>query len=265
MATDLKLPAAFSEAIITAAEEMSAATALVNVIPVSTKRDLVTHTFSAGDASFHNGDGTDKTVSDDELQAVEIFMSTLYKLLEFPDWQAEDAEETVKQIEAALPQVISKTLDKLVGGGSVTGARFGGYTETPAVVDATAASWEAVFEALSANGHTPTGAILNTSFKGLIKQATTEGTNINPLNVNVSDGFQLGGIPVYFRDLGDTIGVIGDFDKAILAISGDIDSEFHTPSENYELRKKNMAALYAGLRVGYGIADQTAFVPVAVA
>lgn len=262
MVTSINLPADFHAELITKATQASAAMALVNVIPTSKKRDLVTYSLNSDLASFHNADGTKKSVSDDSLNPVTIIMSTLYKILKFKDFEAEDSPELIDAIKNQLPATLSKTIDVLVGGGAVVGSEFDGYTETPLEIDATAASFEAVFDQLAANGHIPNGAILDTSFIPYVKKASTEGTTTNPLNVNVSDGFQLGGVSLYFRKLGAQVGVFGDFSEGVLAVSGDVELDVYSPKDNFSLREENMTAVFAGLRVGYNVGDQTAFAPV---
>lgn len=264
MATNLNLPDSFNEEIISNVKDTAAVMQLANVVAAPKKRDAVQYAMNFTPAAFHNATGASKNVSNETVENIEIAMSTLYKMLNFKDWEYSDSVELVDQIANELPKVIQSTLDILAAGGTVSGARFEGYT-TPAVeVDETSASWAAVIDAISAAGETANGAILDNSFKALLRQASTEGTQVNPLNVNVTDGFQLGGVTFYFRNLGEGVGVVGNFDKAVLAINGSVELRKFLPEDNYELQKENLMAVYAGLRVGYAVQNQDAFIPVTV-
>lgn len=267
MVSQLNLPDDFSQEIVFSAKQASAILETANVLAVPHARDLVQYAFDFSDAKFHNADVStegEKTVSEDSPTEIKIEMSTLYKILEFKDWEAADANIMIQKIAEQLPSVIASTLDKnaVAGTALVPTSRFAGYTEDAVTVDDSAAAWIAVFDALEANGHTATAAILDNRFKAAIRKAATEGTNINPLNTDVTDGYLLNGARVYFRNLGGNHGVVGDFSKAVVAINGEVETDYFSHKDSYELAKLDHDALKASVRIGYGVQDQTAFIPV---
>lgn len=269
MATDLKLPDHVIEGLIKSAIDDAAIFKVADVRQVSARRDSVVHSFNASPAKFHNpkySEG-DKEVSDDTIDTVEIAMSTLYKLLEFYDFEAEDMPGLIDEIKNTLPAVIRATFDLNAVGGTalVPTSRFTGYTTPSVTVDETAASWEAVLDSITEKGHSANAIILDTRFKPAFKKAVVEGTNSSALMLQVGEGFNLGDVPVYFRKLGANVGLAGDFSQAVVAYHGGIDLELHKPSDNYELRVRNMTAIYAGLRIGYAVRDQNAFQPFTLA
>lgn len=265
MSSRITLPADVIDGIIGSAQKASAVAAVATNVTTSSRRDQVAFSLGQGLAAFH-AVGPSKKVSDADLTQVPVKMGSMYKLMEFPDFEADDAPGILASIEANLPGIMAATADAVAVGGTsiIPTSPFTGYKTAPLTVDATVDSWEAAVSAAQAGGNA-SAMILDNSFKALLRSAVTEGSTSNPLTVAISDGFTVAGIPAYFRNLGSKKGVIGDFSQAVFAHYNGITIEAHRPEDDYALRVKNAVAIYAGWRCGFAVADEAAFQPIVAA
>lgn len=238
---------------------------------LTSPRDHIIYGFNGAAAKFHGPDSlANKSPGDDKLTSSRVIVETMYKIFEFYDKHYDDAigRKIISQIEAKIPGIMAMSLDRVpFGQEAIADSPFDGFTETPAEVDETADSWLEALATLEATGYKPSAFILDNKFKAAVRKAFTEGSNVNPLTFGVSDGFSIAGIPVYFRDLGsDTegnpFGAVAQWDQGVLVSYDEFDAvEIHLPNGDWTLRQANRVGAYAGWRVGYGVADQKAFLP----
>ena len=230
-----------------------------NVIPTSSLKDKLVHSFTYGDAAFHNPltDNDKKSVSKATDSSIEVPMVNEYYIFKVPDFTAAEYPGLIEQIKTELPLVLGQTLDRAVFGTEfIPSSKFTNITKT-ATVDATAAKWQAAAEAPSVDA---TGWILSNSQKSNVRTAVTAGSTVNPLTFGLNDGFQLAGMPAYFRDLpaktdNKTVGLVGDFRRAVLYVKDGIEFTVYSPETSFELARENAVAIKASWRIGFAAAD----------
>lgn len=241
---------------------------LAELHPFSGSNEGVFYTFNGSDAEYHSGtDTTDKKISDDQLSEVTIRTKTLYKWLEFSDEEFQDLRVIANAIENKTPYDLYRTLDKdAVGGKSlVPTSGFDGYTATPLEVGATAASWLDAVDAVSDNGYEATGIILDNSFRKVLRAAFVENTNTNQLGTSIRDGIYVGDVPVFFRNLGAGVGVVGDFSQFVVAYNNNLNVVHYDPNSDAYQGRRDKNAVKVSWRVGVGVATQDAFQPITLA
>lgn len=231
---------------------------LANVEVVSGKGNVKTVNIKDLNVKFHTTGEKQESGSVSELQ---INIGSLYSVQYFDDYADVTGSEIYNVLFEKLPREYEKALDRQIFGPIGDTSRFEGFTESAVVVDDTAASWEAAIETVEDNGYNPTGMILHKKLRSKLTKALTEGSQVNPLTVNIVDGYEVNGIPVYFRDLGEEIGVIGDFDQSVLALGDTLEFNTYYADNDAKLAILNKDMLKTSLRAGFGVFDQKAFVP----
>ena len=230
-----------------------------NVIPTSSLKDKLVHSFTYGDAAFHNPlvDTNPKSVSKVTDSSIEVPMVNEYYIFKVSDFTAAEYPGLIEQIKTELPMVLGQTLDRAVFGTEfIPSSKFTNITKT-ATVDNTAAKWQAAAEAPSVDA---TGWILSNSQKSNVRTAVTAGSTVNPLTFGLNDGFQLAGMPAYFRDLPantehKTVGLVGDFRRAVLYVKDGIEFTVYSPETSFELARENAVAIKASWRIGFAAAN----------
>lgn len=261
-AITLDLPPVVISSIFSKAREQSAVAQLARKESLLSPKDHIIYSFDGDDAKFHTPGGADKAEGADTVTDIDVPVRTLYKIMKFHDVDYDDAvgRRIIDQVVEKLPGFIAETYDKAVFGPTVVPTSpFGGFTGTPLEVDETPESWMAAYDAVTASGYTPTGWVLDKSMIAAVRRASTDGSITNPLSLAVGDGFPIAGAPAYFRKLGGNRGVVGDWNQAVVATYSGLTIELHSPQNDFSLRKENAYAVYAGVRVGFGVADQDAF------
>lgn len=268
MVTNIPAQPTVNEKVLSKIQKGSAALNLAELHPFTGSKEGVFYSFNGSDAEYHSGsDTTDKKVSDDQLTEVTIRTKTLYKWLEFSDEEFQDQRVIANAIENKTPYDLYRTLDKdAVGGKSlVPTSGFDGYTATPIQIDATAASWLDAVDAVSDNGYEATGIILDNSFRKVLRAAFVENTNTNQLGTTVRDGIYVGDVPVFFRNLGEGVGIVGDFRQAVVAYNNSLNVVHYDPNSDAYQGRRDKNAIKVSWRVGYGVATQDAFQPIVLA
>lgn len=229
-----------------------------NVVPTSSLKDKLVHSFTYGDAAFHNPIFDDlKSVSKVNDKPIEVQMVNEYYIFKVPDFTADEYPGLIEQIKTELPLVLGQTLDRAVFGTEfIPSSKFSGIGKS-ATVDNTAATWQAAAEAPSVDA---TGWIISNSQKSNVRAAVTAGSTVNPLTFGLNDGFQLAGMPAYFRDLPantehKTVGLVGDFRRAVLYVKDGIEFTVYSPETSFELARENAVAIKASWRIGFAAAN----------
>lgn len=228
-----------------------------NVVPTSSLKDKLVHSFTYGDAAFHNPliDDNPKGVSKVTDSSIEVPMVNEYYIFKVSDFTADEYPGLIEQIKTELPLVLGQTLDRAVFGTEfIPSSKFANITKT-STVDNTVATWQAAAEAPSVDA---TGWILSNAQKSNVRAAVTAGSTVNPLTFGLNDGFQLAGMPAYFRDLpatGKTVGLVGDFRRAVLYVKDGIEFTVYSPETSFELARENAVAIKASWRIGFAAAD----------
>lgn len=228
-----------------------------NVVPTSSLKDKLVHSFTYGDAAFHNPlvDDNPKGVSKITDSSIEVPMVNEYYIFKVSDFTADEYPGLIEQIKTELPLVLGQTLDRAVFGTEfISSSKFANITKT-STVDNTVTTWQAAAEAPSVDA---TGWILSNAQKSNVRAAVTAGSNVNPLTFGLNDGFQLAGMPAYFRDLpatGKTVGLVGDFRRAVLYVKDGIEFTVYSPETSFELARENAVAIKASWRIGFAAAD----------
>lgn len=228
-----------------------------NVVPTSSLKDKLVHSFTYGDAAFHNPlvDDNPKGVSKVTDSSIEVPMVNEYYIFKVSDFTADEYPGLIEQIKTELPLVLGQTLDRAVFGTEfIPSSKFANITKTE-TVDNTVATWQAAAEAPSVDA---TGWILSNAQKSNVRAAVTAGSTVNPLTFGLNDGFQLAGMPAYFRDLpatGKTVGLVGDFRRAVLYVKDGIEFTVYSPETSFELARENAVAIKASWRIGFAAAD----------
>lgn len=228
-----------------------------NVVPTSSLKDKLVHSFTYGDAAFHNPlvDSDTKAVSTLTDASIEVPMVNEYYIFKVPDFTADEYPGLIEQIKTELPLVLGQTLDRAVFGTDfIPSSKFTPITKKMDV-DNTVATWQAAAEAPSVDA---TGWVLSNAQKSNIRAAVTAGSTVNPLTFGLNDGFQLAGIPAYFRDLptadGKPVGLVGDFRRAVLYVKDGIEFTVYRPETSFELARENAVAVKASWRIGFAAA-----------
>lgn len=232
-----------------------------NVVPTSSLKDKLVHSFTYGDAAFHNPlvDDNPKVVSTLTDYSIEVPMVNEYYIFKVSDFTADEYPGLIEQIKTELPLVLGQTLDRAVFGTEfIPSSKFANITST-AAVDNTVDSWRS---AASAPYVDATGWIIANNQKPNLRAAVTAGSTVNPLTFGLNDGFQLAGMPAYFRDLpypdtntGKTVGLVGDFRRAVLYVKDGIEFTVYSPETNFELARENAVAIKASWRIGFAAAN----------
>lgn len=257
-----------SDIIVSKIKDGSAALQAARLYPFTGDTQLIAYSYNGEDARYHSGTETaDKVVSDETLSEVTITTKTLYKVLKFDDRQWEDQAVVRNAIENQTAFDLYRTLDKDAAAGQdlVPTSAFPGYTATPLTVDGTAASVLAAADVIASNGYQATHGILDNSFIPVLREAFVQGTNTNQLGVNISDGIKVGNITVFFRNLGAGVGVIGDFDKMVVAYNNNLNVARYLHTNDFSLGLQDKNAIKVSWQVGIGVVDQAAFQPVTLA
>lgn len=231
-----------------------------NVVPTSSLKDKLVHSFTYGDAAFHNPlvDDNPKKVSKLTDNSIEVPMVNEYYIFKVSDFTADEYPGLIEQIKTELPLVLGQTLDRAVFGTEfIPSSKFADITST-ATVDDTTDSWRA---AASAPYVDATGWIISNAQKSNVRAAVTAGSTVNPLTFGLNDGFQLAGMPAYFRDLPNlhntnTVGLVGDFRRAVLYVKDGIEFTVYSPETNFELARENAVAIKASWRIGFAAANR---------
>lgn len=230
-----------------------------NVVPTSSLKDKLVHSFTYGDAAFHNPlvDDNPKVVSKVNDISIEVPMVNEYYIFKVSDFTADEYPGLIEQIKTELPLVLGQTLDRAVFGTEfIPSSKFDDITST-ATVDDTAATWQAAAEAPYVDA---TGWIISNAQKSNVRAAVTAGSTVNPLTFGLNDGFQLAGMPAYFRNLPaaydvKTVGLVGDFRRAVLYVKDGIEFTVYSPETSFELARENAVAIKASWRIGFAAAD----------
>ena len=231
-----------------------------NVIPTSSLKDKLVHSFTYGDAAFHNPliDVDPKDVSTVRDNTLEVPMVNEYYIFKVSDFTADEYPGLIEQIKTELPLVLGQTLDRAVFGHVfIPSSKFHDIADCDAYVDNTAATWQAAAEMPTVDA---TGWIISNREKANVRAAVTSGSTVNPLTFGLNDGFQLAGMPAYFRDLPfngndrDIVGLVGDFRRAVLYVKDGIEFTVYTPETNFELARENAVAIKASWRIGFAAA-----------
>ena len=230
-----------------------------NVVPTSSLKDKLVHSFTYGDAAFHNPlvDNDPKSVSKLTDNSIEVPMVNEYYIFKVSDFTAEEYPGLIEQLKTELPLVLGQTLDRAVFGTEfIPSSKFKNISNYVATVDNTVDSWQSAAEAPSVDA---TGWIISNAQKSNVRAAVTAGSTVNPLTFGLNDGFQLAGMPAYFRDLpatGKTVGLVGDFRRAVLYVKDGIEFTVYSPETSFELARENAVAIKASWRIGFAAADQ---------
>lgn len=229
-----------------------------NVIPTSSLKDKLIHSFTYGDAAFHNPvfDDDPKSITKLNDTPVEVQMANEYYIFKVPDFTAAEYPGLIEQIKTELPLVLGQTLDRAVFGRDFIPSSKFIEIGKDATVDNTAATWQAAAEAPSVDA---TGWIIANSQKSNVRAAVTAGSTVNPLTFGLNDGFQLAGMPAYFRDLPANahkiVGLVGDFRRAVLYVKDGIEFTVYSPETSFELARENAVAIKASWRIGFAAAE----------
>lgn len=268
MVTAIPGKATVSDIVFSKIHKGSAALQVARLYPFTGSQELIAYNYNGEDARYHDGkESTEKVISDDQLTEVNIITKTLYKWLEFSDREWADNRVVANAIENQTAFDLYRTLDKdaVAGQDLVPSSAFTGYTTSPLTIDGTAASVLAAVDAVASNGYQATAAILDVSFKPTLREAFVENTNTNQLGVSIGDGTFIGDVPVYFRNLGAGVGLVGDFDKLIVAYNNELNVVRYLADSDAYQGRRNKNAIKVSWQVGVGVADQAAFQPVALA
>lgn len=256
--------------LFTKSYEESAVAQLAEFEQLLSPRDQIVHNFNASGAKFHSPGGADKSAGVDTVTSTRVPVETMYKIMEFHDKQYDDrvAKRIIDRIEAQIPGIMAESLDRVpFGPQAIEDSPAPGFTEAAHTVDETAASWLGAVAALRAKGFRASGFLLDHAYEAPIRIAFTEGSMVNPLTFGVQDGFSIAGIPVRFRDLGEDdagnpFGVLGQWNQSVLVSYDRFEElEVHLPGQDWALRLKNRIGVYAGWRLGFGVGNQAAFLP----
>jgi len=230
-----------------------------NVVPTSSLKDKLVHSFTYGDAAFHNPliDDNPKSVSKVNDISIEVPMVNEYYIFKVSDFTADEYPGLIEQIKTELPLVLGQTLDRAVFGTEfIPSSKFADINHS-ITVDNTVATWQAAAEAPSVDA---TGWIISNSQKSNVRAAVTSGSTVNPLTFGLNDGFQLAGMPAYFRDLptnsSNIVGLVGDFRRAVLYVKDGIEFTVYSPETSFELARENAVAIKASWRIGFAAAYQ---------
>ena len=229
---------------------------LANVEIVSGKGNVKTVSVKDLDVKFHT---TGLKTESGAVTELDINIGSLYSIQYFDDYAQVTGSEIYNTLFEKLPKEYEKALDRQIFGPVGDTSRFEGFTAGTVEVDETAASWEDAIAVVEDSGYSPTGMILNRKLRRVLSTALTEGSQVNPLTLNIVDGYEVNGIPVYFRDLGEKLGVIGDFDQAVLALGDTIEFNTYYAENDAQLAVMNKDMLKSSLRSGFGVFDQDAF------
>lgn len=228
-----------------------------NVVPTSSLKDKLVHSFTYGDAAFHNPlvDDNPKFVSKVSDSSIEVPMVNEYYIFKVSDFTADEYPGLIEQIKTELPLVLGQTLDRAVFGNEfIPSSKFANITKR-AIVDNTIDTWQVAAEAPSVDA---TGWILSNTQKSNVRAVVTAGSTVNPLTFGLNDGFQLAGMPAYFRNLptdGKTVGLVGDFRRAVLYVKDGIEFTVYSPETSFELARENAVAIKASWRIGFAAAN----------
>lgn len=265
MTTELNLPNDVIAGILKKAKELSAVDQLAGITRTTSRRNQTVLTLDDTNAAWHNPTSTPKSVTNATVGSFVVPMNTIYKFYDFHDFQAEDAPGLVTNIVEDMPLIIAESFDKSVFGTAlVPSSPFAGFTSDAMTVDDTAASWEAVFDAIADNGFDANGVILNTKYRSLVRKALVEGGQVAVATIDGSDGLSLFGVPVKFRKLGSVVGVAGDWTRAVSAQYDGLETDVFNQHSSKEQRAANAISVFVGARKGFAVADQGAFVPLSV-
>ena len=229
-----------------------------NVVPTSSLKDKLVHSFTYGDAAFHNPlvDNNPKNVSKLTDNSIEVPMVNEYYIFKVSDFTADEYPGLIEQIKTELPLVLGQTLDRAVFGTALIPSSKFDNISISVNVDDTAGTWQAAAEAPSVDA---TGWIIDNKEKANVRSAVTAGSTVNPLTFGLNDGFQLAGMPAYFRDLQNDsgiVGLVGDFRRAVLYVKDGIEFTVYTPETNFELARENAVAIKASWRIGFAAAPR---------
>lgn len=228
-----------------------------NVVPTSSLKDKLVHSFTYGDAAFHNPlvDDNPKDVSKLTDSSIEVPMVDEYYIFKVSDFTADEYPGLIEQIKTELPLVLGQTLDRAVFGTEfIRSSKFANINNA-IDVDKTVDTWQEAAEAPSVDA---TGWIISNAQKSNVRAAVTAGSTVNPLTFGLNDGFQLAGMPAYFRDLPTTspvVGLVGDFRRAVLYVKDGIEFTVYSPETSFELARENAVAIKASWRIGFAAAD----------
>lgn len=271
-ALSIEIPDETSGLLFSKSYEASAIAQVSSFEMLTSPRDQIVYSFNGDAAKFHGPNSvTEKTEGADKLTSQRVIVETMYKIFEFHDKHYDDAvgKKIITQIENRIPGIMALSLDRVpFGGEAIEDSPFDGFTEAAAEVDETTESWLEVLERFETTGYKASAFILDNRYKSAVRKAFTEGSNVNPLSFGVTDGFSIAGVPAYFRDLGVDdegvpFGALAQWDQGVLVSYDEFDEvEIHLPNSDWGLRKLNRVGAYAGWRVGYGVADQKAFLPI---
>lgn len=245
--------------IVTNATDVAYLPQFVNTTIDSSGRDALVEYLNFDDARIHVP-GTQKTEGEDELTELPIEVKDVFKLMTFQDRYEES--ELVARIEAALPGVITKAIDQYPTGvlKNQDGGNIPAIITKTAQVDGTLASWVKAAADQSNDGFGRTGMILDRKAEPLLWEANTN-SNSTLQTVTGGNGVQVLSAPVGYHEQFSPAGEYGymvDRAGAFLVIQPSITLDVYSPHDDWTLRKANRVGVYAGIRLGFAVADGAA-------
>lgn len=268
---DLKLTSEQITDIIGKAQKSSALAQLTPQITISDSRDKVLpYLDNEEPGRFHLPSQEQKTVAGDSVAPLEIDMYPVYKVLQFSDKDAANEATLTDALKNRLPLALAEAIDQ--GGfgtlkSGIPDKNWSSFSTLPAgtALSGKLSSYDDALSALNSKGFNETGWLLDTSVKADLRAAfRAENNGLSYVANGIQDGFNLEGIPSYFRTLNVAdaghVGVVGDFTQARIAVSGNIQLTMVDGSTSYTMMMADKVTIKAMFFVGFRFATPDAFV-----
>ena len=237
---------------------------LVNVIRTTTKRDSYAYATGTGYGAFHTDRSKAKELTDTSVDLIDVPMYPVYTN-ETLDNRVEDEEtELANRLRQNAPAKLARTITAAILGGTKevpTSPFDSAFNAASAVNLADPAALQAL--SLGTKGRA-NGWLFNADAESNLKTALTAGSSVNPLTFGLNDGFPIDGKPSYYQDLEtakltDVAGIVGDWSKAILVISDNVNFQRIDGTTDKSLALANSIFYMLEWHVGFAVADKAYF------